>query len=137
MITARIGRLPGTLASVALEDGATIADALSAAELDATGFEVRRNGQTASMTDRVAEDDNILLTRQIKGNQGITVKAGRLPGTLQTVAVEEGTTVAEVLRHANLDASGFEVRVNGTTASMDYEVEQDDNVLLTRQIKGN
>ncbi len=134
----RVGKVPGTMKTVALEDGATVADALRTAELDASGFEVRRNGSSVPMDAPVSENDNILLTRQIKGNQdAVTVRLGKVPGTMQHIALEAGATVEDALEEAGLDASGFEVRVNGSSAPLDRELNENDNVLLTRQIKGN
>ncbi len=65
------------------------------------------------------------------------MSSGLAPGTLQSIAVEDGTTIEEVLDHASLDASGFEVRRNGSAASLSTEVADGDTILLVRQIKGN
>lgn len=135
-ITVKVGRLPGTLNDVALESGANVGQALSHAGLNAEGYEVRVNGNTATSSTTLSDGDTVLLTRQIKGNQTV-VRVGRLPGVMQNIALEDGSTVADALEHAELDSEGYEVRVNGNTADSDTEVSDGDTVLLTRQIKGN
>lgn len=135
-IVVKAGKLPGVLTDVALGGNATVADALSQAGLDATGFEVRVNGESASGDRRLSDGDTVLLTRQIKGNQ-VLVKVGKLPGVLSDIALNDGATVETALSTANLDATGFEVRVNGESATGSTRIADGDTVLLTRQIKGN
>lgn len=135
-VTVRVGKLPGTLSDVALEGGATVADALREAGLSAEGHQIRVNGTNADASRTLAEGDTVLLTRQIKGNQTV-VRAGRLPGTLANVAVEDGATIQDVLSAAGLSTEGHQVRLNGESAELDAEVEDGDTILLTRQIKGN
>lgn len=135
-ITVRAGTVPGTLQDVALNSGATVADALRQANLSAEGFQVRVNGESADSSRQLQEGDTVLLTRQIKGNQTV-VRAGTVPGTLASVAVNDGATVADVLSTGNLSAEGFQVRRNGETVSLSDTVEDGDTILLTRQIKGN
>lgn len=67
----------------------------------------------------------------------IYVKVGVFPGRLEEVALEDGATVKDALRAAGKDATGYEVRVNSESADLSFELEDDDRVLLTKQIKGN
>ena len=67
----------------------------------------------------------------------ITVRVGKMPGRIQEVEVEEGATIAEVVEQTGLDVSGFESRINGTTVAMDTVVEEDQDILFFRKIKGN
>ena len=64
----KIGTLPGLIREVALEDSATIGDALSVADLSAEGYEIRRNGSPAETGEIVSDGDTILLVKQVKGN---------------------------------------------------------------------
>jgi sulfur carrier protein ThiS len=131
-----IGKVPGTLSSIAVEDGATVADALEAANLDADGFEIRLNGSVANLNDIVTDGAKVFLVKKIKGNQSV-VTVGKVPGTLQELAVESGATVEDVLELADLDADGFEIRLNGSVADLDSTVSDGSKVFLVKKIKGN
>ena len=66
------------------------------------------------------------------------LKVGVMPGRIQEIMVEEGMTLREVLKIAELDPQGYEVKVDGNVVGLDYQIDVDDNlVLLVRQIKGN
>lgn len=67
-ITVRVGKLPGRITEVALNGDRKVSAALSAAELDAAGFEVRVNGQSATPDTVVENNDTVLLIKKIKGN---------------------------------------------------------------------
>ena len=67
-ITVRVGRLPGRIAEIALNGGRSVADALAAAELDPTGYEVRVNGSPAEAGTELEDGDTVLLVKKIKGN---------------------------------------------------------------------
>jgi len=131
-----IGKVPGTLSNIAVDDNAKVSDALAAAELNADGFEIRLNGAEASLNTPVPDGAKVFLVKKIKGNQSI-VTVGKVPGTLQEIAVESGASVRQVLVLANLDASGFEVRLNGSEASLDSVVTDGAKVFLVKKIKGN
>lgn len=60
--------VPGKATPVLLPDGATVAQALAAAGVDATGMQVRLGGDPASLEAVVEHGDRVILTRQIKGN---------------------------------------------------------------------
>jgi len=136
----KIGKMPGTLQDLALNDNATVADALSQAGISSTtGFEIRMNGSVVTPETAVANNAIILLVAKIKGNCAITVKVGKMPGTLQTLAVEAGTTVAEILTMAGFTSiAGFEVRLSGAVVSGSSLVTEDNAIiLLVAKIKGN
>ncbi len=68
----------------------------------------------------------------------ITVKVGQVPGRIQEVALDEGSTVRQALQAASIDAgAGYTVTVNGESADMNDELDGDSTVLVTRKIKGN
>jgi sulfur carrier protein ThiS len=71
----------------------------------------------------------------------ITVRAGIVPGTLYAYVVPAGATVADVLSRAEIDPTGYMVRVGATEVNPSqfdsFTVSADDRVLLSRQIKGN
>jgi len=131
-----IGKVPGTLQNIAVDDNATIANALEAVGLSADGFEIRLNGSEASLNSSVPDGAKIFLVKKIKGNQSV-VTVGKVPGTLQEIAVESGATVAQVLELAGLNPAGFEVRLNGAEASLTSTVTDGAKVFLVKKIKGN
>ena len=137
MKTVTVGKVPGTLSNVVVEDGATIQDVLDAAgDLDAAGFEVKMNGSSVDLDDEVRDGANVFLVKQIKGNQCI-VTVGKVPGTLKDLAVESDSTIQDVLNIAELDPDGFEIKVNGASKSLGDIVPDGANVFLVKQIKGN
>lgn len=67
----------------------------------------------------------------------ITVRAGKLPGKIVEIALNGDRTVSAAIQAAELDATGFEIRVNGQPASADFQLEDGDTVLLVKKVKGN
>jgi len=65
------------------------------------------------------------------------VQIGKVPGTVQTVAVDNGYDVAQICAEAELDPAGYEVRINGRVSELTALVADGDTVLLTEKIKGN
>lgn len=68
----------------------------------------------------------------------ITVKVGSIPGVLSDIALNAGATVRDALAAAGLNASGYDVRLNGTTITdLNTTLSNGALVLLAKQIKGN
>lgn len=66
------------------------------------------------------------------------VKVGKIPGRTQVVELNEGATIADALKAADLSVSGYELRLSGTvTEDFNKEVKDGDMVLLAQKIKGN
>ena len=67
------------------------------------------------------------------------IKIGSLPGRINTFMVEEGTTFAQAIELAELDATNKEVKSNGTTVTdLNAVVGEDvERILLCAKIKGN
>ena len=73
-----------------------------------------------------------------KNNMTNTVKIGMMPGILNEYALEGGTTVAQALEIAGLNAEGFEVKADGNTVTnLDAPIEAANVILLSKKIKGN
>lgn len=67
-----------------------------------------------------------------------TIKVGVLPGAVQELFIEERTTVAEVLEMAGLDATGYDIRLDGVNVEENTVISADASVLvLVKRIKGN
>lgn len=67
----------------------------------------------------------------------ITIRVGKLPGRIETIALNGGRKVSDALAGAGLDSNGHEIKVNATPATADTDLKQDDTVLLVRKIRGN
>lgn len=67
-----------------------------------------------------------------------TVRVGQMPGKINEFAVEVGTSIGALLDLAELNAEGFEIKVDGQVATTDSVVSNSTNlVLLAKQVKGN
>jgi uncharacterized UPF0146 family protein len=66
------------------------------------------------------------------------VKAGQMPGRIVEVVVEVGSTVGQVLEIAGLDATGYEIKMDGVAVqSTDVITEATNLILLVKLVKGN
>ena len=144
MKTVRVGVMPGRINEYAVEVGTSIADVIALAELDATGYDVKIDGE--KVTDlhgtKVTESTNlILLAKQVKGNSGVkTVRVGVMPGRINEYAVEVGQSIKSVLELAQLDATGYDVKVDGekvTDLESAVVTNSTNLILLAKQVKGN
>ena len=144
MKVVRVGVMPGRINEYAVEVGQSIADVIALAELDATGYDVKVDGE--KVTDlhgtAVTEGTNlILLAKQVKGNGNVkTVRVGMMPGRINEFAVEVGQSIASVLELAQLDPEGYEVKVDGekvTDLESAVVTSSTNLILLAKQVKGN
>ena len=67
----------------------------------------------------------------------LPVSVTQVPGRRVPVLVEEGATVADAIRAAGVSSEGMQVRLAGEQVDTDRTVEAGDQVVLSRQIKGN
>ncbi|HSI21058.1 MAG TPA: MoaD/ThiS family protein [Verrucomicrobiae bacterium] len=68
----------------------------------------------------------------------ITIKIGKVPGQIKSIALPAGSTVADALKSAQLqNAEGFQLRVNTTPVGKDTVLEDGQTVLLLTKVKGN
>ena len=136
--TIKVGQLPGKIIEVAVEENATVANVLEIAGLDATGFEIKVDGNTVTENDVVGSANMVLLTKKVKGNTNMnTVKVGQLPGKIEEYTFEAGTTVAQALEIAGLSVEGFEIKVDGNVADLSTTIEGANMILLAKKVKGN
>jgi hypothetical protein len=133
----KVGVMPGRISEVVVEIGSTVAQVLAIAEVNADGYEIKVDGVVASLDTKVTESTNlVLLTKQIKGNA--LVKVGVMPGRVNEVYVEDSATVAQILAVAEVNADGYEVKVDGVKVTDFNTVAGTAGlILLTKQIKGN
>ena len=133
----KVGKMPGRIEEIAVEDNASVRNILEIAGLDSEGYEIRVNGSTKELDEEVQDGSVVLLTKMIKGNANMIVKIGKMPGKIEEIALEDGTTVQQALEIVGLDSEGYEIRVNGTASTTSAELSDGNVVLLTKMIKGN
>jgi putative ubiquitin-RnfH superfamily antitoxin RatB of RatAB toxin-antitoxin module len=139
-LVVKVGVIPGSVNEFVMESGTTVAQAIELASLTSDGYDVRVDGELASVDSVIPSDAKlIILARQIKGNsEPVVLKVGVIPGSVNEFAVEEGSTIEEVLTLANLSSDGYDVRLDGELVDLDDIVEEDSKlVILAKQIKGN
>lgn len=68
----------------------------------------------------------------------INVQVAKMPGAMKTIVLEQGSTVADALRIAEIEvAAGYEVRVDNDKAEMTTVLNNNAVVIVTKMIKGN
>ena len=137
MLNVRIGTMPGRINEFALENGATVKEALEIADLTTEGYQIKVNGEQVDEGKILSDGDLVLLVKQIKGNSEPLVRVGTMPGKINEYAVLADATVKDVLEIADLTAEGYQIKINGEIATLDTPVGDGDLVLLVKQIKGN
>ena len=66
------------------------------------------------------------------------VRVARVPGAIQTVAVESGSSVADCLAAAGVEVGSNEaVKLNGANASLTATVSDNDRIVISKGAKGN
>lgn len=70
-------------------------------------------------------------------DQMITVRVGQLPGTIQTVKAPSPADVKSVLARANINPSGYELRLDSVRCDVNTKVSDGQTILLVKAIKGN
>lgn len=135
---AKVGIMPGRLQEVGFESGTTVEQVLSLAGLTFDGQEIKIDGSVATLETVVPDNaSHILLSKKVKGNSGI-VKVGIMPGRLQEVGYEEGTTVAQALEYAGLTFDGQEIKIDGNVSALDTVIPANaSHILLSKKVKGN
>jgi sulfur carrier protein ThiS len=132
MIIVKVAQLGSAVKEVAIEDNSPVAQALTAAGVSASGFQIRVNGREATATLRAG--DVITLVPAIKGGSDIFVKVAQLGAAVKEVMVPSGSSLEQVLDAAGVNASGFQVRVNGRTPC--GSIVNNDVITLVPAIKG-
>lgn len=139
--TVRVGMMPGRIEEFVVEAGTPISNLLEMAGLNASGFDVKVDGvKVENLSSPITASTNlILLVKQIKGNAEKTVRVGMMPGRISEFAVSTDNTIADVLAIANLNSSGFDVKVDGVKIdNLSTKITSSTNlILLVKQIKGN
>lgn len=130
--TVKVAKLGAAVVELFLDDNATIDQAISAAGLDKTGYDVRVNGRTSCGT--LNNGDMVTLVPAIKGGAEITVKVAKLGSTVNQVLLADGSSVNDAIAAAGLDQTGYDVRVNGRSSY--GSLREGDMITLVPSIKG-
>lgn len=68
----------------------------------------------------------------------LTLKIGRFPGRINEYAVENGITVADALRMAEIEVdSESDVKFNTNRVTTSDTIDENGTLIVTKRIKGN
>jgi len=133
--TIKVGVMPGKLTEIVVNDGTTAKEAFQLADLDVSGYEMRLDGVVID-EDVVINNGNLLVAmKKIKGNA--TLKVGVMPGKLTEIAILEGTNAKDAFALAEIDTSGYELRLDGVVIDEDTDVSRGSLLVAMKKIKGN
>ncbi len=135
MITVKVARLGNTVQEVALNEGASVQDALTAADLAVDGEDIRVNSSNARLTDEVSDADIVTLVPKVKGGQKL-VKVARLGSTVQEVAVETHDNVEAALIAADVIVENEEIRLDGRSANLSDRIGSATMITIVPKVKG-
>lgn len=65
----KVGKMPGRIQEVAISSEMTIEELLNVAELDATGYDIKADGEKVAPNAVVNGFNTVLLVKQVKGNK--------------------------------------------------------------------
>jgi len=135
MITIKVARLGTTVLEVALNTGASVQDALTAAGLTVDGEDVRVNSSNAGLNDEVEDGDIVTLVPKVKGGQKV-IKVARLGSTVQEVAVDNNASVEDALQAADIVVENEDIRLDGRSASLTESIGDASMITIVPKVKG-
>lgn len=137
--TIKVGQMPGRISEYVVAPTATFAEVIALAELSSEGFEVKADGnKVTDLNQQVGSTNLVLLAKTVKGNAERIVKLGQMPGRIVEFAVDSTTTVAEVITMGELNADGYEVKLDGVKVNdLNQQVDEGNLILLAKLVKGN
>ena len=136
MLNIKVGVMPGKLTEVVAEEGTKVRDIFTLAEIDIEGYELRLDGEKVKEYDEVQSGNLLVAMKKIKGNSS-TLKVGVMPGKLTEIAIQPETTAFEAFDIAEIDVTGYELRLDGEKIDGDCTVNEGNLLVAMRKIKGN
>ena len=136
MLNIKVGVMPGKLTEVVAEEGTKVKDIFTLAEIDIEGYELRLDGEKVKEYDEVQSGNLLLAMKRIKGNSS-TLKVGIMPGKLTEIVIQEETTAFEAFDIAEIDVTGYELRLDGEKIDGDCTVNNGKLLVAMKKIKGN
>lgn len=133
--TLKVGVMPGKLTEIVVNDDATAEDAFQLADLDVSGYEIRLDGVVINESDIVNGGNLLVAMKKIKGNA--TLKVGVMPGKLTEITILEGTNAKDAFALAEINTSGYELRLDGTVIDENTDVSRGSLLVAMKKIKGN
>ena len=136
MLNIKVGVMPGKLTEVVAEEGTKVKEIFALAEIDIEGYELRLDGEKVKESDEVQSGNLLVAMKKIKGNSS-TLKVGVMPGKLTEIAIQPETTAFEAFDIAEIDVTGYELRLDGEKIDGDYTVNGGNLLVAMKKIKGN
>lgn len=133
--TIKVGVMPGKLTEIVINDDTTADDAFQLADLKVAGYEIRLDGTVIDENDIVNGGNLLVAMKKIKGNA--TLKVGVMPGKLTEIAILDGTNAKDAFAFAEIDTSGYELRLDGVVIDEDTDVSRGSLLVAMKKIKGN
>jgi sulfur carrier protein ThiS len=131
----KVAKLGDRVQEFFVDNGATVADALRLAGYNAAGFDLRVNGSPVCPDQPLNDSDILTLVPAIKGGQYM-VKVAKLGERVQEYYLEDGSSVGNALDMAGYSTTGFDLRVNGSPATVYDDLDDGDIITLVPAIKG-
>ena len=136
MLNIKVGVMPGKLTEVIAEEGTKVRDIFTLAEIDIEGYELRLDGEKVKEYDEVQSGNLLVAMKKIKGNSS-TLKVGVMPGKLTEIVLLPNTTAFEAFDIAEIDVTGYELRLDGEKIDGDCTVNGGNLLVAMKKIKGN
>ena len=136
MLNIKVGVMPGKLVEVVAEEGTKVRDIFTLAEIDIEGYELRLDGEKVKEYDEVQSGNLLVAMKKIKGNNS-TLKVGVMPGKLTEITLLPNTTAFEAFDIAEIDVTGYELRLDGEKIDGDCTVNGGNLLVAMKKIKGN
>ena len=136
MLNIKVGVMPGKLTEVIAEEGTKVRDIFTLAEIDIEGYELRLDGESVKESYEDHSGNLLVAMKKIKGNSS-TLKVGVMPGKLTEIAIQPETTAFEAFDIAEIDVTGYELRLDGEKIDGDCTVNGGNLLVAMKKIKGN
>ena len=136
MLNIKVGVMPGKLTEVVAEEGTKVKEIFALAEIDIEGYELRLDGEKVKEYDEVQSGNLLVAMKKIKGNSSV-IKVGVMPGKLTEIVLGYETTAFEAFDIAEIDVTGYELRLDGEKIDGDCVVNGGSLLIAMRRIKGN
>lgn len=136
MLNVKVGVMPGKLEEVVVESGTKVKEIFALANIDIAGYETRLDGVVVDADKPVFNGALLVAMKKIKGNVN-TIKVGIMPGKLTEIVVNDNTTAKEAFQLADLDVSGYEMRLDGAVIDEDVVINNGNLLVAMKKIKGN
>ena len=136
MLNIKVGVMPGKLVEVVAEEGTKVKEIFALAEINTEGYELRLDGEKVKEYDEVQSGNLLVAMKKIKGNSS-TLKVGVMPGKLTEITLLPNTTAFEAFEIAEIDVTGYELRLDGEKIDGDCTVNGGNLLVAMKKIKGN